>query len=321
MFTIDINNVYINDYYSIGGMDELNSNISHFNLIIKDLYYGESSFEEAEVKMQKTVISNLLINNKIDLLIGGDLSNQLGIMNTSLKNYSIPYLGTYNACATFIESLIIGSLLLSSSIKSIMVLTSSHINTSERQFRFPIEYGVLKKKCQTITMTSSIGTIISKRKSNIRILRATIGKVIDYDIKDASNMGAIMAPAVANTIYNHLTNTHTTIDDYDAIITGDLGSIGLNILINLLKIEHGIITDKIIDAGASTYKCNQNKYAGASGPTVLPIYFFNKVIYDKNIKKVLLVSSGSLHNPTMVNLKLSIPSISHAIEIEVNHDN
>lgn len=322
MYTINLGNVFINDYYSIGGPDEGESNIKKYDLIMKDLYYGESTFEASEVKMQKTVLSNILSRNKVDLVIGGDLSNQIGIMNKTLKYFNLPFLGVYNACSTFIESLIIASSLISAKMaKSIVALTSSHVNSSERQFRYPIEYGVIKKNYQTTTMTASIGAVITSKKSKIKLIRATIGNVVDYDVTDVANMGAIMAPAASSTIYNHLTNTKTSIDDYDAIITGDLGSLGLKILTNLLRLEHGIITDKIIDAGSLMYKCSQEKLAGASGPTVLPIFFFNHIIHDKKIKKVLLIGTGALHNPTMVNQKNSIPAIAHAIEIEVNHDN
>lgn len=322
MDTINFTNVYISDYFTIGGSDEGESHISHFDLIMKDLYYGESTFENAEIKMQRTVISNLLSRNKVDLVIGGDLSNQLGIMNYALKEFKLSFLGVYNACSTFIESLILaGNMIMSKAEKSILTLTSSHINTSERQFRFPIEYGSIRKNYQTTTMSAAVGAIVTNKKSNIKLIRATIGKVIDYGVKDVGNMGAIMAPSAATSLYHHLTNTNTTITDYDAIITGDLGCVGKKIMTDLLKLEHGIITDKIIDAGCSTYKCYQKKLAGASGPTVLPIYFFNKILHDKKYRKVLLIGTGALHNPTLVNQKNSIPGISHIIELEVNHDN
>lgn len=322
MHTISLGNVYINDYYSIGGPDEGESNIRNYDLIMKDLDYGESTFENAEIKMQKTVLSNLLSRNKVDLVIGGDLSNQIGAMNKTMEYYNLPFIGVYNACATFIESLIIASSFISSKMsKSLVALTSSHVNSSERQFRYPIEYGAIRKNYQTTTMTGSIGAVVSSKKSKIKLVSATIGNVIDYDVTDVANMGAIMAPAASSAIYNHLTNTKTTIDDYDAIITGDLGSLGLKILTNLLKLEHGIVTDKIMDAGSLMYRCSQEKLAGASGPTVLPIFFFNHIIHDKKFKRVLLIGTGALHNPTMVNQHNSIPAIAHAIEIEVNHDN
>lgn len=322
MYTINLTGVYINDYFTIGGADEEVSNVNHFNLIMKDLYYGENTFEAAEIKMQKTIISNLLSRNTVDMVIGGDLSNQLGTINYALKDYNLPFLGVYNACASFIESLIIASnMIMSKNAKSILTLTSSHVNASERQFRFPIEYGSIRKSYQTTTMTAGVGAIVTNKKSNIKITRATIGNVTDYGIKDVANMGAIMAPSASNTLYHHLTNTNTNITDYDAIITGDLGSLGRRIMTDLLKLEHGIITDKIVDAGSLTYKCHQNKLAGASGPTVLPVYFFNKIIHDKKYKRVLLIGTGALHNPTLVNQSNSIPGISHIIEIEVNHDN
>lgn len=322
MLTLKFNNCYISDWFSIAGIDEKKGNIKNADMYINDLYYGEKTHEDAEIKMQKCVINNLKRNNEFDIIIGGNLSNQLGTMNIALRGNNTSFLGLYNACATFVESAIVGaSLLQNKAIKSALLLTSSHSLTCERQFRFPVEYGSLKNCYTTNTITCGIGSVITNTKTNYKIVSGTIGSVVDYGIKDVANMGAIMAPAAAAVINSHLYNSNTTMDDYDYILTGDLGTVGLTLLQSILKDDYGIITNKIMDAGSMIYKKEQNKCAGGSGPTCLPFVFFNRLISDKKIKRVLLVATGALHNPTLVNQKNSIPSIAHLIEIEVNHDN
>ena len=318
MVTIKYNNVYINNWFSVCGEDEANGNIKNVNMVLKDLYYGEKTLEEAEIKMQKTVLNNLSSISDFNLVIGGNLSNQLGSMNASLKNTGKSFLGVYNACASFVEGMVIGSNMISSKeIDKTCILTSSHELTSERQFRFPIEYGSLKANYTTITATGSVGVIISTDKTKCKIVSSTIGSVVDYSITDVNNMGAIMAPAAMNTIINHLKNMNKNINDYDIILTGDLGKLGLEILKTILYKEYNLKTNKLTDAGSILYKDEQNKYQGGSGPVVLPLVLFNKILLSKKYKHILIVGTGALHNTTLVNQKKSIPAIAHAIEIEV----
>ena len=318
MVTIKYNNVYINNWFSVCGEDEANGNIKNVNMVLKDLYYGEKTLEEAEIKMQKTVLNNLSSISDFNLVIGGDLSNQLGSMNASLKNTGKSFLGVYNACASFVEGMVIGANMISSKeIDKTCILTSSHELTSERQFRFPIEYGSLKANYTTITATGSVGVIISNDKTKCKIVSSTIGSVVDYSITDVNNMGAIMAPAAMNTIINHIKNMNKNINDYDIILTGDLGKLGLEILKTILYKEYNLKTNKLTDAGSILYKDEQNKYQGGSGPVVLPLVLFNKILLSKKYKHILIVGTGALHNTTLVNQKKSIPAIAHAIEIEV----
>ena len=318
MVSIRYDSVYIKDWFSIAGPDESKGNIKNINYYLKDYYYGEKNFEAAEVKMQKTVINCLSQKHNIDLIIGGDLSNQLGIMNLALKNNNKSFLGIYNACSTFIEGMIIGTNFINNkSINETLILSSSHMMTSERQFRYPNEYNSLKAACSTITATGAVGTILTNEPTNYKIKAVTIGSVVDYGIKDVSNMGAVMAPSAASVIQNHLYNLNRTIDDYNLILTGDLGILGVELLKKVLKSDHGIITNNIIDAGSILYKKEQNKFMGGSGPICLPLVLFNKYLNSKKIKRILVVGTGALHNPTLVNQKNTIPSIAHAIEIEV----
>ena len=318
MVTIKYNNVFINNWFSVCGEDEANGNIKNVNMVLKDLYYGEKTLEEAEIKMQKTVLNNLSSISDFNLVIGGNLSNQLGSMNASLKNTGKSFLGVYSACASFVEGMIIGANMISSKvIDKTCVLTSSHELTSERQFRFPIEYGSLKANYTTITATGSVGVIISNDKTKCKIVSSTIGSVVDYSITDVNNMGAIMAPAAMNTIINHLKNMNKNINDYDIILTGDLGKLGLEILKTILYKEYNLKTNKLTDAGSILYKDEQNKYQGGSGPVVLPLVLFNKILLSKKYKHILIVGTGALHNTTLVNQKKSIPAIAHIVEIEV----
>lgn len=318
MVTLKYNNVYINNWFSICGPKEAEGNIKQINMVLKDLYYGEKSFELAEIKMQKTTLSNLSSIHDFELVIGGDLSNQLGCMNTTLKNTDKSFLGVYNACASFVEGMIIGSNLISSKqVSKLAVLTSSHENASERQFRFPIEYGSLKAAYSTITATGSVGVILSTEKTKCQIISSTIGSVVDLGIKDVANMGAIMAPAAHKVLLNHLQNTKKEISDYDIILTGDLGNLGLKIFKTLLLKENKESGKNIIDAGSSLYKTHQNRLQGGSGPVVLPLVLFNRILLNKKYKKILVIGTGALHNTTLVNQKKSIPAIAHAIEIEV----
>ena len=317
--------IYLQNYATIVGPLESRSHLDKIELSMDDYYFGEKSFEQAEKKMQKMVVEQLLFKSNlkednISLLISGDLSNQIGVSSLAASEYKIPFLGVYSACASFVESLIIATLYLKNHAKSkVLCMTSSHNLHAEKQFRFPIEYGSPKKKTSTFTTTAAIATFISKEKSNIKIGEYTIGNAVDMGLTDTSNMGAIMAPAAAETIYNHLQKHQKKASDYDVILTGDLGEIGSKILKEYLKTTYEIDLKNHLDAGSENYK-NQDKEitnSGASGPSALPLYFFHKIIHQKKYHKILLVATGSLHNPLFVNQKQTIPAIAHAISLEV----
>ena len=198
-------------------------------------------------------------------------------------------------------------------------MTSSHNLHAEKQFRFPIEYGAPKPTTTTFTATGAVACLLTKEQTNIKIESYTIGKVIDMGCKDASHMGAVMAPAAANVIMSHLTELERDINYYDLILTGDLGCIGSKILGEFLKRVYGIKMKQHLDAGCELYlKSQEETYAGASGPVALPLYLFNKVLKPKKKQKILIVGTGSLHNPFFVNQKLSIPAVAHAVSLEVN---
>ena len=322
MASFKYNDVYIKDYCTIVGPKEKEGNIKFPNSI-KDYYYDEENLEEAEIKMQNYCLNNLLKKNKmaasdINLVIGGDLIDQSVITSYNLANKKIPFLGVYNACSTFNEALLIlANFLEAKMIKNGICITSSHNLNAERQYRFPIEYGAVRKIYSTFTTTGGAACLLTNEKTPYKIESSTIGKVVDYGIKDASNMGAIMAPSAALTLHEHLTDLNRDINYYDVIVTGDLGLLGSKIFQRLIKNDYNYNLPNYFDAASIIYKDGQNTNQGGSGPVVMPLILFTKLLTEKKYKKILLLATGSLHNPLMVNLKKSIPSITHAISIEV----
>ncbi len=310
-------NVYINNYYSVAGKYENNGNLKGVNRYLKDFYDNEATIEDCEIKIQREVLSNL-INKKTELICGGDLSNQLSLSSYSVKDLNVSFLGVYSACASFISSIIILANSISGKlIKEGLAFTSSHNLCSEKQFRFPVEYGALKPIYSTFTCTGSVGCNVSKYPSRIKVISSTIGSVVDYGIKDANNMGAVMAPSAVDTLIKHLEYTNTKVNDYDLILTGDLGLYGADLFKMILKKDYGINIRNYIDSGSIIYNKEQEKYSGGSGPVCLPLVLFNNILNNKRYKKIIVIGTGSLHCPTLVNQKKSIPSTSHLISLEV----
>lgn len=325
--TISFNNVYIKEKAVAGGPYIKDGPLKKYlDCTYDDFYDGEKTFEDAEIKELNKCI-DILINrdtiNKddIDIVISSDLSNELMISNIVNKKLGLPYLGLYNACASYVEELIIGSSLLrQKEIKNILLTTSSHNLTAERQYRYPIEYGTVKKEYQTFTVTSNTASILTSKKSDIKVESATIGKVVDLGITDSSDLGSAMAPAAASTLYNHLKDTNREPNYYDLILTGDLGKYGKDIFKEYVKEEYDIKLNNYNDSGVLVYDMkNDDVMAGGSGVSCLPTYFLTKIYNDMKegkIKRVLLLATGALHSTTLVNQKKSIPCICHAVSVE-----
>ena len=316
--TIKFNDTFIENYYTVLGRNEHNITIKADKLI-DDYYNKQKSFELGEMSYQSESIKGLLKKSKlkekdIDLLVSGDLQNELLASNFAARNFDIPFIAHYSACASFVGSLIIASNLIKNSSKAI-VTVSSHNLASEKQFRFPIEYGSIRKKVNPFTATGSASALVSN-KGNIKIESATIGKVVDIGYTDSNNFGACMAPAAAKTIYEHLKETKRDVSYYDLILTGDLGVYGINILKDFISKEYNINLENIKDAGALLFGDSGDSIAGGSGPVCIPLALFNRII-DEGYKKILVVSTGSLHSKASCNFKESIPSIAHAVSLEV----
>ena len=326
--TFKYSNVYINDTATITGPYEANGPLSkYFDKSYNDLYFNTKSWELAEIKLIEESIDILL--NKvgktkfdIDVLVSGDLLNQIVATNYAASSLGIPLIGIYGACSTSVLGLIIASNMIEAKqVENAITSTSSHNNAAEKQFRYPVEYGGPKRKTTTFTSTGGASAYLSKNKKGIKIESATLGTVVDLGVTDVYHMGAVMAPAAAKTIYDHLRETKREIGYYDLILTGDLGMYGKDILKDYMLTEYNIELKNYDDCGSMIYDINkQPVYAGASGPACAPLvtygYIFDKM-YKKEIKRVLLVATGALMNTTMVNNKSTIPSIAHAVSLEV----
>lgn len=327
--TTKFNNVYIDDSYTIASVYEKDGPIANYfdKIYDKDLYYGSDTFEKAEERMLYDSIDNLLEQSKlkdsdIDYVISGDLENQIAASNYALRNFDIPFLGIFSACATFGEGLLIGANFIEGKrAKKIIASTSSHNMMAEKQFRNPTEYGAPKKKTTTWTSTGAASMLLTNSKGKIKITSATAGRVQDKNITDVNNMGAVMAIAAADTIERHFKDLKIKPNHYDLILTGDLGIYGKQILIDYLKTKNIDISKNYEDCGLILYDINkQNVFAGASGPAssalVLSSYIIKEMKKGK-YKKILIVPTGAIFSPTRVFQKSSIPSIAHAIAIEV----
>lgn len=329
--TFRYNNVYLTDVSTVAGPYESHGPLGrYYDKIYSDFYCGTKTWEQAECRMLIDSVDMVLykankLKNDIDLHISGDLLNQIVSTNYASASLGIPLIGIYSACSTSVLGLIIGSNMIDKEqIRNCLVSTSSHNNGAEKQFRQPVEYGGPKKKTATFTTTGAASFLLTTKTSKIRIESATIGSVVDLGITDSFHMGAVMAPSAASTIYQHLKDLKRDANYYDLILTGDLGIYGKKILIEYLKTEYNINLKNYDDTACMIYDLEkQNVYAGGSGPACLPLVF-NSYIYPKmlngEISRVLLVATGALLSPSMVNQKLSIPSISHAISLEVTDD-
>ena len=327
--TRKFNNVYVMDTYTISSIYEKNGPIAdYFDLIYdKDLYYGMDTFEMAEEKMLSNSISKLisrakLIDSDIDYVISGDLENQIAASDYAMRDFNIPFLGIFSACATFGEGLAIGANFIEGKMaKKIIVSTSSHNMVAERQFRNPTEYGAPKKKTATFTATGAASMLLTNNKSDIKITSMTVGMVQDKGVTDVNNMGAVMAIAAADTIKRHLKDLKIDASYYDLILTGDLGIYGKEILVEYLQSFNIDISKNYNDCGLILYdRKKQPVFAGASGPVcsalVLCAYILKEMKRGK-YKRVLIVPTGAIFSPTRVFQKSSIPSVAHAIGLEM----
>lgn len=328
--TIKYNNVYVKDAYTIAGMYESDGPLRKYfdKCYTDDLYFGEKSFEKAEAKLLSDNIRNILNKNKlkeedIDLIVSGDLQNQISASNYAIRNFNIPFLGVYNACATSSESIIVASSFIEGKkIKNAIASVCSHNTSAEKQFRNPNEYGAPKHKTATFTATGSASLLLTNEKTDIKIESATIGRIIDLGQIDVNNMGAVMAGAAADTIYKHLTELKRKPDYYDLILTGDLGIYGRNILVKYLDEKYNIKLGKNYnDCGVMLYNLDtQPVLAGGSGPVCSALVNYGYVLKQMKshkLKRVLIVPTGAIFSPTWTFQKESIPSIAHAVSLEV----
>lgn len=298
---------------------------SCFDLVNEDTRFGQDSYEKAESEMQKQAVELALKkgnfkNTDIDLIFAGDLLNQCIGSSYGLRELEIPFVGLYGACSTMAESIAMASIFVDSAItNNVVAVTSSHFCSAERQFRFPLEYGSQRTPTAQWTATGSGSTVINSSDAAPFIRAVTIGKITDLGVTDINNMGAAMAPATSYTIATHLKDTGKNPNDFDLILTGDLGLVGSELLIEILQKENIDISKNHSDCGLMLYDIEkQDVHAGGSGcgcsASVLCGFIADK-IKTGQLKNVLFVATGALMSPTSVFQGESIPSIAHAVHI------
>ncbi len=311
--------------YSIVGPKEAKSHFApYFDYKMKHDDFGEKSYELAERKMIEHAIIGAIDKSKlkqeqIDVLVAGDLLNQIISSSYAARAFEFPYIGVYGACSTMAESLAVGATLVDGGyFHNVVCCTASHFSSAERQYRFPLELGCQRPPISQWTVTGAGACVLSLTGDGPKITRATFGKVIDYGITDANNMGAAMAPAACDTLYNHFINTKSSPDDYDLIITGDLGKLGSEILIDLMEQKGVKLGVNYGDCGQMYFRRDQNTMCGGSGcgcsATILNSFIMKKLNEGK-YKKVLFLPTGALLSTVATQQGDSIPGVCHAIEI------
>ncbi|MBU8907871.1 stage V sporulation protein AD [Desertibacillus haloalkaliphilus] len=320
------NNIYITSTgTAVGPLEGKGPLSDQFDKVFDSLYCGEVNWEKAEQRLMTEAINSCLqkVNKskgEIDVLLAGDLLNQNVTSSYVAREMEIPFLGVFAACSTITESLALASVLVDGGYATdVLAATSSHNATAERQFRYPTEFGGQKPATATFTVTGAGAAYISKEKANIKISEATIGRVIDLGMKNPYDMGSAMAPAAFDTIIAHLNDTNREVTDYDLIVTGDLSRVGSSIIKGLLE-EHGHdVQANYADCGLMVFGPGQPTFAGGSGcacPAVVTLGHLVNEMKNGTLRRLLVVATGALLNPTMIQQKESIPCIAHGIVLE-----
>ena len=325
--TLIFDNVNVKEGFALAGPKEQQGNLGNvFDMCLENDKFGEKSFEKAECKMFKTAIDGVLQKSNtpaeaIDSVLGGDLLNQIVSVSFAMRAYESSFFGLYNACGTFAESLLLGSCLIDGGYKDkVVCISGSHFSTAERQYRYPLELGVLRSPVTQWTATGAGASILSNDTTEAvcRITRGIAGRVIDLGIKDVNNMGAAMAPAACDTLTQFFKDTGSSPGDYDKIFTGDLGKLGKKILIDLIK-ENGFdLSNKLEDCGAMLYTDKQQTYQGGSGAACSALVFNSFILNNfksGNYKKILLAGTGALLSPLTSFQGESVPCIAHCLEV------
>ncbi len=303
-----------------------------FDKVGRDDMFGCKTWEEAESTLQKEAVGLALEKaglrpEDISYIFAGDLLGQSMATSFGISSYQIPLLGVYGACSTCGESLALGAMSIAGGFADkVACVTSSHFASAEKEFRFPLDYGSQRPLSATWTVTGSGAFVLSDepegggRKARARISAMTVGKVVDYGLKDSMNMGACMAPAAASTLEQHFTDFAGQPEEYDKIITGDLGKVGQRVLIDLLRKKGIDISDQHMDCGLEIYDAaSQDTHAGGSGcgcsAVTLSAYIL-KQLEEGNWKKVLFMPTGALLSKTSFNEGMSVPGIAHGVVIE-----
>lgn len=311
---------------AIGGKKELEGPLADwFDLVDEDTTFQKNSWEKAESAMQQYALRTALHKQQmkpadLDMVFAGDLLNQCIGSSYSLRDTGIPTFGLYGACSTMAEGLCLGAMTVAGGFADqAAVLTSSHFAASERQYRFPLGYGGQRTPTSQWTVTGSGCAILGNSGSGSRICYATIGKIVDMGITDANNMGAAMAPAAYETIRNHFEDVSLSPGDYDLIATGDLGSVGKDIVTDLFRRDGVDISGVYNDCGTMIFDLDrQDVHAGGSGcgcSAVVLCGYLLSLMREKRLRRLLFCGTGALLSPTATQQGESIPGVCHAVSI------
>lgn len=321
------NNVYIEGSASVVGKKEGEGPFGEwFDKVIEDPLLGKDTWEEAESELQAEAVRTVLHKTGMDksmlrYVFAGDLLGQAIATSFGLMEFELPLFGLYGACSTSGESLMLSAMTVAAGYADhVLAVTSSHFASAEKQFRFPLEYGNQRPLSATWTVTGSGAFIVGTGKSKVKISGVTTGKVVDYGVKDSMNMGACMAPAACDTIYQNFMDFQIDEKEYDKIITGDLGFVGHDILVDLMKERGYDIGDKLTDCGMTIFNDEkQDTHAGGSGcgcaAAMLSANFLRQ-LEEGTFQKVLFVPTGALLSTVSYNEGQSVPGIAHGLVLE-----
>lgn len=320
----------ITHWASVVGKKEAEGPLAnYFDVKNYDSYWGQKTWEQGEQKMQMAALQTLaqkagMSLEEFDLVFSGDLLNQCIGSSFTLRNTGIPHLGLYGACSTMAESLLTASMAVGAGyFHNAVAMTSSHFASSERQYRFPLGYGGQRTPTAQWTVTGSGVALVCPKGKGPVIDSCTVGTVTDLGIKDAANMGPAMAPAALETIKAHFRDLNVSADDFDLVVTGDLGQLGKDVLLTLAQREGLNLGGKLTDCGTLIFdNLKQDVHAGGSGcgcsAVTLCGYLLDKLKAGK-LKKILFCGTGALLSPTSTQQGLPIPGVCHAVSITGGH--
>lgn len=299
-----------------------------FDEVCMDELFGQKSWEDAEGELLRRCAERAMNKAKVTpenirYAFAGDLLNQTTASSFGLKSFQIPQFGLYGACSTMGESMMLGAMTVGAGYaEHVLCAASSHFASAEKTFRNPLDYGSQRPYSATWTVTGAGAVILSSTSGLAHITGVTTGKVVDYGIKDPMNMGAAMAPAAADTIYQALTDFGLQPTDFDRIITGDLGYIGQTALIDLLKKKGMDISGQHMDCGIEMFdQKTQDTHAGGSGCGCAASIFCSYIIgklQNKEWKRILFCPTGALMSQTTYHEEQTIPGICHAVMVEAD---
>ena len=315
-------------YASVVGKKEGVGPLSRdFDYITKDNTFGEQTWEKAESRMMSMAFERVLNKGQLPpeqlgCVLGGDLLNQCISTTFALRPTNVPFFGLYGACSTMAEGLVLAACLVDGGFeRTVCAITSSHFCAAERQYRYPLEYGGQRPQTAQWTATASGAVVLHKGGKGVKITKATPGRIADPGVTAQTNMGAAMALSAYETLQTYFQDTKTGPTDYDLIVTGDLGKVGHQIVLDLFQRDGVDMRPTYDDCGLLLYDGTQDVHSGGSGcgcsAAVLCSYLL-KALEQKIFRKVLFCGTGALLSPTSSNQGQSIPGICHLVCLEAD---